>query len=188
MKQVSSLVILAFLVAGCRRGMVDQQKVKPLAENTFFADGRGSRMPPAHTVARGELRDDEQLYTGKIGKELAGTFPMPVTRDLLRRGEERFNIDCAVCHGASGAGDGMIVRRGFPQPPSFHDDRLRNAPVGHFVDVNTNGYGVMYPYASRVRTEARWAIAAYIRALQLSQHAAPGDVDPAHARELEASR
>ena len=112
---------------------------------------------------------------------------MPVTRDLLRRGEERFNIYCAVCHGATGSGDGMIVQRGFPQPSSFHDDRLRQAPVGHFVDVISRGYGVMYSYASRVRPDERWAIAAYIRALQLSQHAAPADADAAVAKELETS-
>ena len=183
-----SLLICALLLPACRRGMVDQQKVKPLAENTFFADERGSRLPPPHTVARGDLREDEQLYTGKIGNELAATFPIPVTRDLLRRGEERFNIYCAVCHGATGSGDGMIVQRGFPQPPSFHDDRLRQAPIGHFVDVISRGYGVMYSYASRVRPGDRWAIAAYIRALQLSQHATPGDADAAGAKQLEASR
>lgn len=172
-------LLTLFLFASCRRGMVDQQKVKPLAENGFFADHRGSRVPPAHTVARGQLREDEQFYTGKIGNELAATFPMPVTRELLERGQQRFDIYCAVCHGATGTGNGPIVQRGFPQPPSLHEQRLRDAPVGHFVDVITNGYGVMYSYASRVEPEDRWAIAAYVRALQLSQHAAPGDADPA---------
>jgi mono/diheme cytochrome c family protein len=159
--------------------MVDQQKIKPLAENGFFADERGSRAPPPHTVARGQLREDEQFFTGKIGNELAATLPMPVTHTMLERGRERFDIYCAVCHGPAGDGNGIIVQRGFPQPPSFHEQRLRDAPVGHFFDVMTNGYGVMYSYASRVTPEDRWAIAAYIRALQLSQHAAPADADPA---------
>ncbi len=159
--------------------MVDQHKVKPLAEQNFFADDRGSRVPPAHTVARGHLRADEQFYTGKIGDQLAATFPLPVNRELLDRGRQRFDIYCAVCHGATGEGDGMIVQRGFPQPPSLHEQRLRDAPPGHFFDVITNGYGVMYSYASRVSPEDRWAIAAYIRALQLSQHAVPNDADPA---------
>jgi cytochrome c553 len=166
-------------VTSCRKGMVDQQHLKPLAEDNFFADGRGSRVPPAHTVARGQLREDEQFFTGKIGPQLAGNFPMPVTRQLLGRGQERFNIYCAACHGPTGDGNGMIVQRGFPQPPSLHEPRLRDAPPGHFVDVMKNGYGVMYSYASRVAPEDRWAIAAYIRALQLSQNAAPADADPA---------
>jgi mono/diheme cytochrome c family protein len=182
----SLLVILA--ATACRRGMVDQQKIKPLAEENFFSDSRASRLPPAHTVARGELREDQQFYTGKIGKELAATFPMPVTRELLSRGRERFNIYCAVCHAPAGAGNGMIVQRGFPQPPSFHEPRLRDAPIGHFVDVITNGYGVMYSYASRVAPEDRWAIAAYIRALQVSQHAAPSDAEPEAAHKLETAQ
>jgi mono/diheme cytochrome c family protein len=174
-----TVILIAFLAtASCRRGMVDQAHLKPLAEENFFADGRASRVPPAHTVARGQLREDEQFYTGKIGEQLAATFPHPVTRQTLTRGRERFDIYCAVCHGPSGNGDGMIVQRGFPRPPSFHEERLRAAPIGHFVDVITNGYGVMYSYASRVAPEDRWAIAAYIRALQLSQHATPADADP----------
>lgn len=163
----------------CRRGMVDQQKVKPLAQDDFFADSRGSRIPPAHTVARGQLREDEQFYTGKIGNDLAATFPMPISPELLARGRERYEIYCAVCHASTGDGNGMIVQRGFPPPPSFHEQRLRDAPIGHFIDVITNGYGVMYSYASRVAPEDRWAVAAYIRALQLSQHATAADADPA---------
>ncbi|MEP6956361.1 MAG: cytochrome c [Chthoniobacterales bacterium] len=170
---------MLLLLTACRRGMVDQQKVKPLSENGFFADERGARVPPPHTVARGQLREDEQFYTGKIGKELAANFPIPVTQALVARGQQRYEIYCAVCHGATGAGNGMIVQRGFPPPPSFHEQRLRDAPVGHFVDVITNGYGVMYSYASRVTPADRWAIAAYLRALQLSQNAAAADADPA---------
>jgi mono/diheme cytochrome c family protein len=184
---VLGLIAVSSLVS-CRKGMVDQQHLKPLAEDNFFPDGRGSRVPPAHTVARGQLRDDEQFFTGKVGPQLAANFPMPVTRHLLERGQERFNIYCAVCHGPTGEGNGMIVQRGFPQPPSLHEQRLRNAPPGHFVDVITNGYGVMYSYASRVAPEDRWAVTAYIRALQLSQHAAPDDADAAGAQQLEAAQ
>jgi mono/diheme cytochrome c family protein len=169
------LFLISFVA--CRKGMVDQQHVKPLAED-------GSRIPPAHTVARGQLREDEQFFTGKIGNQLAATFPLPVTRETLTRGQERFEIYCAVCHGRTGDGTGMVVQRGFPPPPSMHEQRLRDAPVGHFFDVITNGYGVMYSYGARVSPEDRWAIAAYIRALQLSQHAVPGDADASGAKEL----
>jgi len=168
--------------------MVDQQHLKPLAEENFFADGAGSRPPPAHSIARGGLRDDEQYFTGKIGNDLAVTMPVPVTRDVLERGRERFDIYCAVCHAHTGEGNGTIVQRGFPQPPSLHEERLRNAPVGYFFDVMTNGYGVMYPYASRVTPADRWAIIAYIRALQLSQHAAPSDADKNGATALQTVR
>ncbi|MFL6528527.1 MAG: c-type cytochrome [Chthoniobacterales bacterium] len=188
MKLAVVLLLVCFATAACRRGMVDQQHLKPLAEENFFRDGAGSRVPPPHTVARGQLRDDEQFFTGKIGKELAATMPMPVTRELLERGRERFDIYCAVCHGRTGEANGMIVQRGFPQPPSFHEQRLRDAPVGHFFDVMTNGYGVMYPYASRVTPEDRWAIVAYIRALQLSENATPADADANGAKQLETAR
>ena len=183
-----ALVLISITGAACRKGMVDQQHVKPLAEDNFFADARGSRNPPPHTVARGQLRADEQFFTGKIGDKLVSTFPEPVTREMLNRGQQRFDIYCAVCHGRDGEGNGMIVQRGFPQPPSLHDQRLRDAPVGHFFDVMTNGYGVMYPYASRISPEDRWAIAAYIRALQLSQHATGVDVDAAGAKQLETAQ
>jgi cytochrome c553 len=185
MNRPALVLAIFFITAACRRGMVDQQHLKPLAEENFFADGRGSRVPPAHTVARGELREDEEFYTGKIGNDLVATLPMRVTREMLGRGRERFDIYCAVCHGRTGEANGMIVQRGFPQPPSLHEQRLRDAPVGHFFDVITNGYGVMYPYASRVSPEDRWAIVAYIRALQLSEHATPADVDPERATQLE---
>jgi mono/diheme cytochrome c family protein len=183
--RLAATLVVVLGVTACRRGMVDQQHLKPLAENNFFKDGAGSRVPPAHTVARGQLHDDEQFFTGKIGDQLVATFPAPVTREMLARGRERFDVYCAVCHGRTGEGNGMIVQRGFPQPPSFHEQRLRDAPVGHFFDVITNGYGVMYPYASRVAPEDRWAIIAYIRALQLSQHASPTDADPAALEQME---
>ncbi|MDQ2868690.1 MAG: cytochrome c [Verrucomicrobiota bacterium] len=185
-----ALIIFALCLAGvgCRKGMVDQQHLKPLAEENFFKDGAGSRTMPAHTVARGQLRDDAQFFTGKIDNQLVATFPATVTREMIARGRERFDIYCAVCHGRTGEGNGMIVERGFPPPPSLHEQRLRDAPVGHFFDVITNGYGVMYPYASRVSPEDRWAIVAYIRALQLSQHATPGDADAAGLKQLETAQ
>lgn len=188
MKRVLTLLVICALTVGCRKGMVDQQHLKPLAEDDFFKDGRGSRVMPAHTVARGQLNEDEQFFTGKIGDQLVATFPAPVTRQMIAHGRERFDIYCAVCHDRSGEGNGMIVQRGFPKPPSLHEQRLREAPVGHFFDVITNGYGVMYPYKARVSPEDRWAIIAYIRALQLSQHATPNDADPAALKQLETAQ
>jgi cytochrome c553 len=156
--------------------MFDQPKSSPLGPSDFFEDGAASRPIPPHTVARNALNADEAFYTGTIGTNLVTTFPFPITRDVLRRGRECYEIDCVPCHGATGDGNGIIVGRGFPPPPSYNIQRLRDAPVGHFFDVMTRGYGVMYSYANRVTPEDRWAIAAYIRALQLSQHATLSDV------------
>lgn len=170
LRSVFLLLNFVFLLAGCRHGMEDQPKVLPLQESDFFPDGRSSRMPAPGTVARGHLEADPLLYTGKVNGKDATVFPFPVTRAWLERGRERFDIYCSVCHDRVGTGHGMVVRRGFPHPPSFHSDDLRKAPVGHFFDVMTNGFGRMYPYADRVSAEDRWAIAAYVRALQRSQH------------------
>ena len=144
-----------------------------------------SRPVVMHTVARGQLNEDEAFYTGKIGTNLVTTFPVPVTQELLERGRERFEIYCSVCHGRTGEGNGMIVQRGFPVPPSYHIDRLRQAPVGHFFDVMTQGYGIMYSYAERVKPEDRWAIAAYIRALQLSHNVKLADLSAEQKARLE---
>ena len=130
-------------------------------------------------MPRGYLREDEHLYAGLVNGRLAESFPFPITREILDRGRERFDIFCAVCHGPTGRGNGMIVQRGFPVPPSFHIERVRTAPPGHFFYVITHGYGVMYSYADRIPTEDRWAIAAYIQALQLSQNTSSNDV-PQH--------
>jgi mono/diheme cytochrome c family protein len=132
-------------------------------------------------VARGQLRDDAALYTGKNGKAFLATFPMPVTLDVVKRGKQRFEIYCTPCHGFVGRGDGMIVKRGYKAPPSFHQDRLREQASGYFFDVITNGYGVMPDYAAQIPVPDRWAIVAYVRALQLSQHATLADV-PADER------
>jgi mono/diheme cytochrome c family protein len=160
------MLVICFAAVACRRGMVDQPRLKPLGEENFFAENRGSRLPPAHTVARGQLREDEQLFTGKIDNRLVDTVPIPVTRELLDHGRERYEIHCAVCHGEKGDGNGSVVRHGFPQPRSLDQERLRNLPAGYLFDVITNGYGVMYPYASRISVEDRWAITAYLRAKQ----------------------
>jgi mono/diheme cytochrome c family protein len=161
--------------------MYDQPKYKPLAESAFFADRRASRPLPEGTVARGWLRADQALYQGKQGQNLATTLPMPLTRELLKRGQERYNIFCSPCHDRTGSGRGMVVRRGYQPPPSYHIDRLRDAPVGHFFDVMTNGLGAMPDYASQIEVSDRWAIAAYVKALQLSQNAPLSDV-PADRR------
>lgn len=186
-ERIGSVLLLLGLVLGagaCRQDMHDQPRYKPLGGSAFFEDGRASRPLVEGTVPRGYARTDEHFYTGKVNGRLVETFPFPITRRVLERGRERYDIFCAPCHGRDGYGEGMIVQRGFRQPPSFHTDRLRRAPVGHFFDVITNGFGTMYSYASRIPPEDRWAIIAYIRALQLSQHATLEDVPPAERRRL----
>ena len=180
--------LVACVAAGCRQDMYNQPKYKPLAASEFFADGTAARPLPPHTVARGHLAEDTLFFTGQ-GPDgtLAASFPMPVTHELLQRGQERFNIYCSECHGYEGDGNGMIVQRGFPPPNSYHIDRLRQAPPGYFYHVITNGYGVMYSYASRVEPADRWAIAAYIRALQLSRQGRLDDVPPDERAKLEAA-
>jgi mono/diheme cytochrome c family protein len=176
-----SIVAVALAVAGCRQDMHDAPRYEPLEASTFFANGQASRALVANTVARGLLREDTHLNEGKVNGQLATTFPMPVTADVMARGQERFNVFCSPCHGKTGSGNGMVVQRGFRAPPSYHEDRLRNAPVGYFFDVMTNGFGAMQDYSSQVPVADRWAIAAYIRALQLSQRATVADV-PANRR------
>ena len=185
----------SFFLSACRRDMQDQPKAIAYRQSTFFKDGVAARPPVDGTVPRGYLRADREFYFGK--KSTAGsqtgalllsptaapaapaamypddvdTFPFPITKEALDRGQERYDIFCSVCHGATGYGDGMVARRGFnkPAPVSYHQDRLRQAPVGHFFDVMTNGWGAMPPYASQITVEDRWKIIAYIRALQMSQ-------------------
>lgn len=172
-----ALAMLVLIVTGCRRDMFRQPYEKPLEQSDFFHDNHmASRPLEAHTIARGHLQEDEAFYTGRIGTNYVKTFPTQMTRETLRRGQERFNIYCAPCHGPGGDGRGMIVQRGYPAPPTYHTDRLRQAPAGYFVDVITRGYGVMYSYASRVEPADRWAIAAYIRVLQTSAHGQLADV------------
>jgi mono/diheme cytochrome c family protein len=181
-----ALVIPVFLT-GCRQDMQDQPKMKPYRATTFFADRLSARQPIEGTVPRGFLRTDTELFTGKKSGTTAGPatqsiqgqdnlfpddidyFPIPVTEEVVKRGRSRYDIFCSACHGFTGNGDGMIVRRGFRRAASFNDDRLRQAPVGHFFDAITNGWGAMPSYASQIPVQDRWAIVAYIRALQESQ-------------------
>lgn len=156
--------------------MQNQPKYLPLRESDFFADKRASRPLVAGTVARGHLDADTYFYTGRIGNNEGDYMPFPVTAEVMARGQQRYNIYCSPCHSEVGDGNGMIVQRGYKHPPSYHSERLRRAPIGHFFDVITNGYGTMPDYSQQVQTADRWAIAAYIRALQLSQHANPSDV------------
>ena len=195
--QVGFLLISIFCIltsaCGVRFDMQDQPRYKAYKESEFFGDKRASREAPEGTVARGQLKDNKAFYTGQIdnpnpnvqvetttnaqGNTIVTSFPnaidefpLPVTAELIERGESRYNIYCVVCHGPTGNGDGMIVRRGFSAPPTYHDDRLRNAPVGHFFDVMTNGWGKMNSYAAVLPAADRWAVVAYIRALQASQN------------------
>jgi mono/diheme cytochrome c family protein len=165
--------------------MHDQPRYKPLAKSTFFADARSARPLVADTVARGQLREDDHLYTGKVGGVPAATLPFPVSHDVLERGRERFDIYCTPCHGPLGLGDGMIVQRGFKKPPSLHIDLLREAPPGYLFDVITRGFGAMSDYSAQVPVRDRWAIVAYIRALQLSQRATLDDVPPQKRLQLD---
>ena len=185
---VPLVVVLTLLLTACRQDMHDQPRYEALERNDFFADQRSARQPVEGTVARGQLRDDDHMYTGKVNNLPVHTFPMEVTTDLVKRGQERYNIYCTPCHDQTGQGLGMIVRRGFKRPSSFHIDRLREAPVGYYFDVMTNGFGVMASYAEQVTPKDRWAIAAYIRALQLSQNATLADVPEQERTKLEASR
>ena len=168
----------ALFLMGCRQDMHDQPKYRPLAASDFFADGMSARSAVEGTVARGRLTADEHLYQGKVGKDLATTFPSPVTKADVERGRQRYNIYCTPCHSMVGDGEGMVVQRGFRHPPSFHIDRLRDASVGHFFDVITNGFGAMPSYASRIQVKDRWAIIAYVRALQISQNTKVEDLTP----------
>lgn len=186
-RRILLLTAAGLALAACN-DMKRQPKYKPYDPSPFFADGRSSRMPVPDTVARGQLRLDDHLYKGKVNGQLTNIFPFPITPAVLNRGQERYDIFCSVCHGALGKGDGMIAQRGFPAPPSFHIERLKNAPAGYFYDVITNGFGKMYSYADRVSVEDRWAIAAYIRALQRSQSATLADVAPAERSRLEKER
>ena len=166
-------------VAGCHPDMWIQPKYKAQEKSTFFADNMSSRQPVTGTVPFGEKKDDDALYRGYVDGKLVREFPISVTRELIERGQERFDIFCRHCHGAIGDGEGMIAMRGFKVEQvvaTYHTDRLREMPVGHFFDVITNGYGVMFPFKDRIPVEDRWAIVAYVRVLQRSQNASIDDV------------
>jgi mono/diheme cytochrome c family protein len=180
-KRLLTVVFCLVALNACRQDMHDQPKYIPLRDSQFFRDGSSARPLVEDTVARGTLQEDAAFYTGKQNGAEVTTLPFPLTQEVLDRGEQRFNIYCSPCHDRAGTGQGMIVRRGYRPPPSYHIDRLRNAPIGHFFDVMTNGFGAMPDYRAQIAPRDRWAIAAYIRALQLSQHAAQSDI-PAEDR------
>jgi mono/diheme cytochrome c family protein len=179
---IAAVIALSAGLAGCERNdMHNQPRHEPMEVSAFFDDGQSSRPIVAGTVARGQLMSVDMRYAGPRpeGAEAPDTFPFEITKADLKRGKQRFDIYCSVCHGATGDGDGMIVQRGFAKPPSFHEQRLKDAPAGHFFDVITNGWGAMYSYNDRVFPEDRWRIAAYIRVLQLSQNDAVAAAAPA---------
>lgn len=185
LKQISAVLLAGAGIAltGCSRlDMQDQPKYRPQRPSAFFADGRSERQPVEGTLARGTLNEDTAFYEGKdaAGKDIE-EFPIAINKTVIERGQQRFDVYCSPCHGRIGNGLGMIVRRGFKQPPSYHIDRLREAPVGHMYDVITNGYGAMLNYAAQVQPRDRWAIVAYIRTLQYSENANINDL-PAEAR------
>jgi mono/diheme cytochrome c family protein len=166
--------------------MHDQPRYKPLHPSDFFADGRSERPLVEDTVPRGFLHEDKAMYEGKTkdGKAV-DAFPVEVTEQMMKRGQDRYNINCSPCHDHTGSGDGMVVRRGYRRPPSFHITRLRTAKVGYYFDVITHGFGVMPDYAAQVTPEDRWAIIAYIRALQYSQYAPVADVPESEKPQLD---
>ena len=171
--------------AACRQDMHDQPRYRPLRESGFFANASSARPPVDGTIARGTLQTDTAFFTGKNGALFVNELPFPLTKEVVDRGEERFNIYCTPCHGQTGAGNGMVVQRGYPAPPSFHIDRLRTIEAGYFFDVMTNGFGRMPDYRAQITPRDRWNIVAYVRALQLAGHAnAKTDIeggDPAAA-------
>ncbi len=172
---------LLLTAAACRQDMHDQPKYRGLRGSTFFADGQSARPLVNNTVARGQLKEDVLLQTGKVGPDDAEVFPFPVTDAVMARGQERFDIYCSPCHGRTGNGDGMVVRRGYRRPPAYSDERIRNTTVGHIFDVITNGFGAMPDYEAQVPPADRWAIVAYVKALQLSAYA-PLETVPAGDR------
>ncbi|HEX2836129.1 MAG TPA: cytochrome c [Thermoanaerobaculia bacterium] len=182
-----AVVALALMtLAACRQKMANQPRYDPYEPSNFFADGMSARPRIEGTVARGELSNNPFLDTGKINGQIGDGFPMPVTRELIERGHSRFDIYCSQCHGRIGNGNGMIPSRGYRRPPSFHTDKLRTAPTGHFFDVMTNGFGAMPPYRTMINPQDRWAIVAYIRALQLSQNASAADLTAEQRAQLDA--
>jgi mono/diheme cytochrome c family protein len=170
------VIAMCALLGACRQDMHNQPKYRGLRPSAFFADGSSARPIVEGTIARGTLQEDEAFFTGKVDKVAVKEFPFPIDDRVVDRGQERYNIYCSPCHDRTGGGNGMVVQRGYKQPPSYHIDRLRNADVGYFFDVITNGFGAMPDYRAQIAPRDRWAIVAYIRALQYSQHAPAADV------------
>jgi len=183
----AAFFLLVALTGGCRQDMHDQPKYRPLRGSELFADKRSARPLVEGTVARGMLREDAAFYTGKTADGFVDEIPVKLTGELLARGQSQYQVFCAPCHGRTGRGDGMIVQRGFKKPSSYHVERLRQMPIGYFYDVISIGFGAMSDYAAQVPPQDRWAIAAYVRTLQLSQQAPVADVPQDKRALLEAS-
>jgi mono/diheme cytochrome c family protein len=173
------------LAAGCRQDMHDAPRYEVYEASSSFADGRASRNTPVGTVARGQLRDDDWLYTGKVDGLPAPAFPFAIGAAEMARGQDRYTIYCTPCHGQLGDGKGMVVQRGLRQAATYHQERLQRAQPGYFFDVITNGFGAMQGYAEQIPPRDRWMIAAYVRALQLSQNATEADVPAADRARLD---
>jgi len=182
--RVAAAALFLLMLAACNQKMANQPRYDPLEASDFFKDGQASRPFVEGTVARGMLRENTALYQGKLDGVLVTTVPMKVDEKFLRRGQERYNIYCSMCHGRAGYGNGMIVQRGYRRPPSLHVTRLRNERAGYYFDVISNGYGAMPAYRTMIPTEDRWAIVSYIRALQLSQNAGVEDAAPQERKQL----
>ena len=176
--RAAALIGAVLLWAGCRQDMHNQPRYKPLAASDLFPDGRSARPLVPGTVPRGHLREDDAFYTGSTEGAFVNRIPVEITRELLDRGHQRFDIYCSPCHGRTGDGRGMVVRRGFPEAASFHTDRLRNVEPGYLFDVITRGFGRMPDYATQIEPRDRWAVVAYVRALQLSEHVPASDLSP----------
>ena len=177
-KRLAAIASLASVVvlAGCRQDMQDQPKFYPQRGTTFFADGRSVRPQVQNTVGRGQLHEDSYFYTGMVNGQEGNALPFPVTLEVLQRGQERYNIYCSACHSRVGNGVGMIVQRGYAKAGNFHTARMQVAPLGHFFHVISNGYGAMPDYSAQLTPADRWAVVAYIKALQLSQDATQADI------------
>jgi mono/diheme cytochrome c family protein len=181
----AAFVLALILCSACRRDMQDQPKYRPLAYSAFFADGRSARPIPAGAIAVDDPVTFPPEMTGRSNGEFLATLPIPITESLLNRGRERFDIFCSPCHGRLGDGNGMIAQRGFLAPMNLQSERVRNAPPGYIFAVITNGYGAMGRYDDQVEVADRWAIVAYIRALELSQGATLDEVPPEQRAALE---
>jgi len=184
-RKIFALCILPLLLTGCRQDMHDAPRYQPLAESAIWRNGMAALPIVQGTVARGHLNDDTQLFEGKVDGQPATTFPFPITKAELDRGQERYNVYCSPCHDRTGTGNGMVVQRGYRQAASFHIDRLRAIPPGYIFDVISNGFGVMPDYRMQIPADDRWRIVAYIRALQLSRHATTADVPAGDVSKLD---
>ncbi len=187
MRVLPMLLLAVVVAAGCRQDMHDAPRYEAFEASATAGDNRASRIPPAGTVPRGWLREDEALHTGKVAGQPIEQFPFAIAHADLVRGRQRFTIFCTPCHGQLGDGNGMVVQRGLRQAASFHQDRLRQEKVGYFFDVITSGFGAMPDYATQIPVRDRWLIVAYVRTLQFSQHAAVNELPPDQRAAIEAA-